>query len=318
MSALPQSFFRYFAAGPEDLSWGLHVTSVGTSSIRPGAAYPPPVHPAPYDFDWTHGRVLPEFHIVYLSAGSGWYQWGREQRRVVEAGDVFFVFANEWHRYAPDPKTGWDEHWVGFDGPRAHALLAAGFFSTQRHVVRMRSTETVLRSFRMLLETAIAGGPGLQPMLAGLTEYLLAQTVSAGLPNEEPEANGDQLVEQVIRVLTERVKDKVDMEVLAADLGVSCRSLRRAFAQHTGMGPHQYHVELRMALARRLLSNPDLSVKEVAFQAGYTDEHYFSRLFHQKMGMAPTEWKARMRDHGNAPGEAAGAVPSLTTLPTGK
>ena len=292
-----KTFFRYFAASPEDSRWGLTVTSVGASSIRPGEVYPPPVHPAPYDFDWTHGRALPGFHMVFISAGAGWYQWGHQQRSAVEAGDVMFLFANEWHRYAPDPRTGWDEHWVGFEGPRVNDLLASGFLTPQRHVVRARTAATVLRGFQMLRETAIAGVPGLQPTLAGLCEYLIAQAYGASLPCEAEEADADRLVENVVRVLTDRVKEKVDIEALADELGVSSRSLRRAFAQHTGMGPHQYHLELRLSLARRLLCDPDLSVKEVAFKAGYLDEHYFSRLFHQKMGMTPTDWKARMREH---------------------
>lgn len=301
-SALPDqgSWFRYFAASAEESRWGLTVSSVGTSSIRPGSVYPPPVHPAPYDFNWTHGRALPGYHMVFLSAGAGWYQWGHESRRVIEAGDVFFVFANEWHRYAPDPRTGWDEHWVGFEGPRVEAFLANGFMSLDRHIVRARSTATVLRGFQMLRETAIAGLPGLQPTLAGLCEYVLAQVHGSTLPCDADHADVDQLVERVIRVLTERVTEKVDIEALADELGVSSRSLRRSFAQHTGMGPHQYHVELRLALARQLLCNPDLSVKEVAFKSGYLDEHYFSRLFHQKMGMTPSDWKTRMRDHGTA------------------
>ena len=304
-----KSWFRYFAASPEEGQWGLTITSLGTSSIRPGEVYPPPVHPAPYDFNWTAGRALPEYHLVFLSAGAGWYQWGREPRHLIEAGDLLFVVANEWHRYAPDPTTGWDEHWIGFQGPRVNELLAAGFLSTDRHIVRVRSTSAMLRGFQLLQETAIAGSPGLQPTLAGLCEYLIAQTHGSTLPCETEEADGNQLVEKIIRVLTDRVREKVDIEILADELGVSSRSLRRAFAQHTGMGPHQYHVELRLSLARRLLCDMDLSVKEVAFKAGYLDEHYFSRLFHQKMGMTPTDWKARMRDHG-ATDPPAGSEPA--------
>ena len=36
-----KTFFRYFASNLEDRQWGLNVTSLGTSSIRPGEAYPP-------------------------------------------------------------------------------------------------------------------------------------------------------------------------------------------------------------------------------------------------------------------------------------
>ena len=97
---------------------------------------------------------------------------------------------------------------MGFDGPRVGDLLAGGFLTPQRHVVRVRTGATVLRGFQMLRETAIAGVPGLQPTLAGLCEYLIAQAYGASLPCEDEEADADRLVEKVVRVLTDRGQRK--------------------------------------------------------------------------------------------------------------
>ena len=76
----------------------------------------------------------------------------------------------------------------------------------------------------------------------------------------------------------------IDLPRLAQDLGVSYSWLRRTFAEHTGLAPHQYWLELRLVRARNLLSQTSLTVKEAARKVGFEDEHYFCRLFRKKTG----------------------------------
>ena len=64
---------------------------------------------------------------------------------------------------------------------------------------------------------------------------------------------------------------------------------------HTGSSPHQYLLELRLARARNLLEETSLSVKEVAQNAGFEDEHYFCRFFKQKTGRTPGQWRSRLK-----------------------
>jgi transcriptional regulator GlxA family with amidase domain len=56
-------------------------------------------------------------------------------------------------------------------------------------------------------------------------------------------------------------------------------------------------LELRLVRARNLLAETEYSIKEIATQTGFGDEHYFSRLFRQKLNCTPSEWRARSRRH---------------------
>ena len=78
---------------------------------------------------------------------------------------------------------------------------------------------------------------------------------------------------------------------LARRLGVSYTWFRRTFAHHTGLSPHQYRIQIKLGRARTLLGETALTVKEVAFRCGFESEHYFSRLFKRKTGVAPGEWR---------------------------
>ena len=66
------------------------------------------------------------------------------------------------------------------------------------------------------------------------------------------------------------------------DIGTMCKmgfisqsTLQREFLQHFGMSPKRYIIKLRMERALALLAENGLSIKEVAFACGFTDEKYF-------------------------------------------
>jgi AraC-like DNA-binding protein len=60
------------------------------------------------------------------------------------------------------------------------------------------------------------------------------------------------------------------------------------------MTPYQYYIQIKIYKAENLLEQQDLSVKEVAHKIGFEDQYYFSRLFKNKTGVSPSEWKSFM------------------------
>jgi AraC-like DNA-binding protein len=57
------------------------------------------------------------------------------------------------------------------------------------------------------------------------------------------------------------------------------------------MTPYQYYIQIKIDRACRLLEQTDISIKEAAWTLGFDDPYYFSRLFKQKTGIPPSEWK---------------------------
>jgi AraC-like DNA-binding protein len=64
------------------------------------------------------------------------------------------------------------------------------------------------------------------------------------------------------------------------------------FRRHTGRTIFSHMNVLRMERAEDLLLNSDLSVKEVAREAGFHSAHYFSRAFHRTHGSSPLRFRA--------------------------
>jgi len=111
-----KNFYRYFPISVRDRKWGWYVTTAGQAQIGVGQSYPPAGHPKGYHFDWTEGRILDCHILVYISQGRGSFESRRYMKTTIEAGNVILIFPGAWHRYRPDKNTGWEEHWLGFDG----------------------------------------------------------------------------------------------------------------------------------------------------------------------------------------------------------
>jgi AraC-like DNA-binding protein len=296
MKQAANSFFRYFPISPRDKKWGLYLLTAGEASIPPGSPYPPQGHPESYAFDWAHGRTLHEYQIVYISTGRGWFESKGVARRRIESGDVFFLFPGVWHRYRPDPKIGWTEHWVGFDGLMPRHLVKNGFFSPRRPVLKVGHEEPIVDAFHSIIAAIKLQRPALQQVMAGLTSQIFSLLYVAGQHgNAEAESSATKCVREAIRLMHSQPQAAISLEDLPQQLNVSYTWFRRTFARHTGLSPYQYLLELRLAAARKLLTETTLTVKEVAAKAGFTDEHYFCRIFRRKTGLPPGQWRRRSR-----------------------
>lgn len=80
---------------------------------------------------------------------------------------------------------------------------------------------------------------------------------------------------------------------LAAQLGVSLRSLQSAAAQ-AGTTPGSYIMQSRLEYAaQRLLMEPDVSVTMIAYSSDFTDGAYFARRIHERCGVSPSQYRQR-------------------------
>lgn len=289
-----QSFYRYFPNSARDRRWGLYVTTAGETRIGPHEQpYPPLGHPKGYDFKWDRGRVLHEYAVVCISRGLGWFETRKQPRRRIEAGTVLLLFPGVWHRYRPDPKTGWAEHWVGFDGDIPRRWMENGFFSSKNPVLKPVHEELLLTLFTRIIEAIKTNQPAVQQVMAGTVGEIMGLLYSAQQGSHTGQQRPMDAIQQAIERIQTSLAAKADLPKLAQDLGVSYSWLRRTFTHHTGLSPHQYLLELRLVRSRYLLSQTTLTVKQIAQDIGFEDEHYFCRLFRKKTGLTPSQWRAR-------------------------
>jgi AraC-like DNA-binding protein len=290
------SHFRYLPVLPVQRQWGLYLTDCGNASIVPGASYPPDGHPSAYAFDWNRGRTLSEFQVLYVVRGGGVFEARRVRRQSVKEGDLFFLFPGVWHRYAPDPATGWEEYWIGFNGTQAARLMRPPFFSKKRPVLHVGDDPVLKQRFRQVLSDIEQDPAGLPFSSAGRVIEILGRiqerVQKLGVDGRAPNAMG-AMGEAQNRILKQAMQS-IYFAQLARELGMSYSTFRRGFKRQTGVSPVQFQNEIRINRARDLLLNTTLSVSEVAAQTGFETVYYFCRVFKQKTGVTPKAYRRQM------------------------
>lgn len=88
---------------------------------------------------------------------------------------------------------------------------------------------------------------------------------------------------------------------IARHAGLEPRTFLRRFAQATGMKPSEYQQRLRMTRAREMLEFSRSSVEEIAANVGYEDARAFRRVFHNIVGLTPSDYRRRFSQLGRQP-----------------
>jgi AraC family transcriptional regulator of adaptative response / DNA-3-methyladenine glycosylase II len=84
-----------------------------------------------------------------------------------------------------------------------------------------------------------------------------------------------------------------DQAALCARLGISERYLRKLFAQYLGVSPKQYALYQQILFAKSLLHQTQLSVVDIALQAGFHSIRRFNDAFYKQLQLTPGQIRRR-------------------------
>ena len=108
-----------------------------------------------------------------------------------------------------------------------------------------------------------------------------------------PRAPGEGLLEKTNQVISQHLDDHAfGVQELSHALLMDRSNLYRKLKAITGLSPCQYLRSRRLAYARELLCQTELPVAAVAYESGFSDQRYFARVFHQELGLSPTQFRA--------------------------
>jgi len=87
--------------------------------------------------------------------------------------------------------------------------------------------------------------------------------------------------------LEAHLAENLSLSELAASCSLSPSHFARSFRRATGLPPHRYLVERRVALARELLLNTTLPLVDIAARCGFADQSHLTKAFRRVLGVTP-------------------------------
>ncbi|MDD6656322.1 MAG: AraC family transcriptional regulator [Lachnospiraceae bacterium] len=101
--------------------------------------------------------------------------------------------------------------------------------------------------------------------------------------------------EEVISIIKDYIDSNyctnIKITMFAEKYFFSIEYLTKLFKSKYGYSIYEYVLKLRMERARKLLSNEENKIIDIAERLGYTDNHYFSKAFRNYYGISPSQYR---------------------------
>lgn len=103
----------------------------------------------------------------------------------------------------------------------------------------------------------------------------------------------------LIHPLIERMRNNPDQDLTMAEakecIGRSTSAVNRLFKKLTGLPLRQYQIRLKLNKAKHVIQDHPLRpISQIAFDLGFTDPLYFSRIFKKHTGETPSNYRKRV------------------------
>lgn len=271
----------------------LYLTSLGWISYPPGSEYPSGSHPREYDFTWESGRRLSDFALVWLSRGIGEIELVKGEDGPLAPGMAILLSPGHWHRYRPDPTTGWTENWICMNGEHLHRLRIRGFLPSGNNRLQTADASSWEAVFQELLKDVFSNLGNNQPLWGSKGLQILLQATSR-TENSSIENAEDPLVHKALRLIRQQAHRPLTVDRLASLLNSSRRTLERHFSRIHTRSPHEEILHVRLTRASRMLGDPEIPIKEIAYACGFGSPKLMNHHFGRTVGKTPGELRRKL------------------------
>ena len=127
-----------------------------------------------------------------------------------------------------------------------------------------------------------------------LIEILHFIVYSYYLIDPEEEYSEDSDKEQFTRIaeyLELHLEENISLATITKEFAINRNKLNDIFMKQTSMTCLAYLLNLRLDLAKIMLTKTELPIGEISDRVGYPDPNYFTKVFKENVGMTPSQYR---------------------------
>ncbi|REA63583.1 AraC family transcriptional regulator [Dyadobacter luteus] len=231
---------------------------------------------------------LPYYFFLFVMKGSSKEVIDGDTIEVGER-ELFFALPHQLRQLSMGFHTA-DYYKLGFDDeclsrlPRKFPFLLNPL-SQQKISFPSDAALRLSNTFRILSDLLRTADNDPELILAYLNSLLTEINAAYFVLDKKPAPQGlDQFVGFKLFV-EDHLTDQPSITEIAEKLALSTDSLYRVVKEHSGVSPKEFITDrLIVEARRRMYNNRKTSVKELAYELGFNDPGYFSRLFKKVTG----------------------------------
>ena len=253
---------------------------------------------------FLHHKRCMELHVLIAILKGTLYLRVDGENVVVRSGQYILLRAGEEHEGWKASEGELSYFWVHFSEQPSESVENPKNYYHFPMIGTLPLTQRVTTLFRQLLDLSRTWQEEQGQMLDYCCSTLLmeltlemnreshkGEALKAGEKKEQSKPQVQQAIREAADYITMNCHKQMDPAMVAHHLHYNPDYFASLFRKQTGMTITQYLNKMRIELAKRLLVNENVSIKEAAYSSGFQDEKYFMRIFKRQEGMTPLAYK---------------------------
>ena len=202
------------------------------------------------------------------------------KRYDIKAGDVYIIDKKTVRNYRSDPECPLDKIWVSFASDYIDSMLISyGVKAGVYHVDLHRQFDEVIK---VATEEA-----SVKDKVLGIASAIHSMITEIARTSSYDADKFEEIKNAVLSMLYEKGPlDEIDSRFF-----MSKSNLIRIFKKHTGQTPYKFLLDEKIRISKVLLKSTNMNVKTIADRLCFTDEHYFSFVFKERVGVSPLKYR---------------------------
>ena len=234
------------------------------------------------------GRL--DYQIIYVIKGKGYFKIGQSLTEVLE-GSIVIYRPHEEQNYQYYFQDNPEVYWVHFTGIGVDECLENAGLSGEK-IINVGLTNNCIELFKRIMNELQVKRPLHEQFSNVLLLELLLQlgrrnlNISSGINKHQ-----DKKFQKIIELMHSSYNLQWSVKDFAKECNLSIYRFIHNFKNHTGMSPMEYLTNVRIDKAKELLLDSSLNISEISNVLGYENPLYFSRVFKNKTGMPPSNFR---------------------------
>lgn len=234
--------------------------------------------------------------VIYVIAGAGKVELA-DEKYCVKAGDVVVYPPNTEHKEYTDSKTGMELAFFAVTGLKIPNLPANTLLQPEARP--LISTGDDKGRFDWLFNAVLKEVQNSQvpysEMMADFYVKILLTEILRKKGVEENSLVKNAAFSEIYEYIYEHYAEINSIEDICRALFITNYYVSHVFKKYTGVSPMQYVTKCRIAHAKKLLDETELTVREISTQCGYDETTNFFRNFKRSEGVTPTEYRQKSK-----------------------
>lgn len=240
---------------------------------------------------YTERENLNSYLILYTLSGSGMLKYD-DKTFALTPGTAFFIDCMEYNYYKTTSEENWETCWLHFQGSNTDNYYSL-FNKNCPTVVNLQDPETFRSTIFEIIEYNKTFSPKAELMCSKLIVSLLTDLLSSSASMLIPTSTIPNYLQDISSHIERNYLDSFSLDDLSSQFSVSKYHLSREFKKYYGVSINEYHIRLRIDLAKKLLRSSSISIHEISEKIGIENVSHFINLFKNRVFDTPLTYRKK-------------------------